>query len=88
MNIIISDKKQDYAEFMTEVLNTFQKHKINGIAVIALCDDENLTGYWNMSIYDKLTAENELRFDAIDEFIKVNRDRYLGDDENGFDIER
>lgn len=81
MNIIVSDKKQDYVEFMTKALNTFQKYPVKGIAIVALCDEENITGYWNMSLHDKLTAENELRFDVIDEFIQTNKERYIEGDE-------
>ena len=34
-----------------------------------------------MDLHDKLTAENELRFDVIDEFLQVNQDRYFEEGE-------
>ena len=81
MNIIISNEKQDYTEFIAKALNEFEHHEVKGIAIVALCEDENLTGYWNMNLYNKLTAENEIRFDTFDEFLRVNQDRYFGDEE-------
>ena len=77
MNIIISDNKKEYSMFLAEVMNVFEDYEIKGIAIVAITPEENLTGYWNMSLKDKLTAENEIRFDNIDEFIKNNIDRYI-----------
>ncbi len=76
MNIIASTSKQPYVEFIAEVLNEFEQHNICGIAVVALCDDCNLTGYWNMSLNKKEMAKTEINHDCIDELIKNNADRY------------
>lgn len=82
MVTIISDKQQEeYTGFITETLNTFQNHNIRGIAIVALTDDETLTGYWNMNLRDKATAENEIRYDVLDEFILNNKDRYAENEE-------
>ena len=77
MNLIISNRNQDYQKFIAEALNTFEDYNIKGLAIVALTDNENLTGYWNMELKDKLTAENEIRFDVLDDFITVNKDRYF-----------
>lgn len=77
MSIIVSDKKQDYTEFITEALNIFQKKTVKGLAVVALCGDENLIGFWNMNLRDKLITENELRFVVVDEFIRDSTERYF-----------
>lgn len=80
MNVIISDKKQQgYEGFIAETLNTFEQYNIKGIAVVALTDTETLTGYWNMSLKDKVTAETEIRYDVLDSFIMANKDRYFND---------
>ena len=76
MNIIASTSKQPYVEFVADMLNRFEKYNINGIAIVALTDKDNLTAYWNMDLYDKTTAKTELEFDCIDAFIKINADRY------------
>lgn len=81
MNVIISNKKQDYTKFIAEALNEFEKHNVKSIAIVALCENDNLIAYWNMDLHDKLTAENELRFDVIDEFLQVNKDRYFEEGE-------
>ncbi len=76
MNIIASTSKQPYVEFVAEMLNEFEKCNIRGIAVVALCDDCNLTGYWNMGLRGKEEAKAEINHDCIDEFIMNNADRY------------
>lgn len=76
LNLIISDNQKDYSQFLLEPMNVLEEYEVKGIAVVALTPNENLTGYWNMDLKDKLTAENEIRFDNIDEFIRVNFDRY------------
>lgn len=77
MNIIASTSKQPYTQFVAEMLNTLEQYNVKGIAVVVLADNENLSGYWNMSLYDKSRAKNEIEFDCIDEFIKTNIDRYI-----------
>lgn len=81
MIVIISNKSQKYTDFISEGLNELEKHNVKGIALVAICDDENLTGYWNMNLHKKLTAENEIRFDVMDTFLKANKDRYFSEDE-------
>lgn len=81
MNIIISAKNCPYNEFLTEVLDKFEEYDIKGIAVVALTDEETLTGYWNMSLADKSKAKSEIEFDIIDKFVTDNVDRYMGTSE-------
>lgn len=81
MNILISTNQPDYNSFVLDVLNLFEKYNIKGIAIVAITDTENLTGYWKMSLYDKIIAENEIKFDVMDEFIKNNADRYFDKDD-------
>ena len=87
MNVLISDNNKDYHGFIVDMLNVCEGQQINGIAVVILTETDTLTGYWNMSLHDKLTAENEIRFDTFDDFFKVNKDRYTteGDDETAID---
>lgn len=78
MVVIISDKQQqEYTGFMAETLTLFEQENIKGIAIVALTDNETLTGYWNMNLKDKATAENEIRYDVIDQLIMANKDRYF-----------
>jgi hypothetical protein len=84
--IIASDGHDDYEQWLCEVFENFQKNSIQGIAVVALTKEGSaLTGYWNMSLKDKIQVEAEIRFDTIDQFILANPDRYgiPEEEENG-----
>ena len=80
MNIITSTKNSPYNEFILDLLNKLEQVHVNGIAVVILTDNENMTGYWNMNtnIYDLAMAKTELEYDMIDRFIMANSDRYFG----------
>lgn len=78
MNIITSTKNSPYNEFILDLLNKLEQVHVNGIAVVILTDNENMTGYWNMNTNDLAIAKTELEFDVIDRFIMVNSDRYFG----------
>lgn len=78
MNIITSTKNSPYNEFILDMLNKLEQVHVNGIAVVVLTDNENMTGYWNMDTNDLAVAKTELEFDTIDRFIMVNSDRYFG----------
>lgn len=77
MNIITSTKNSPYNEFILDLLNKLEQVHVNGIAVVILTDNENMTGYWNMNTNDLAIAKTELEFDVIDRFIMVNSDRYF-----------
>lgn len=75
MNII--NGAQAYDEWMTYVSNMLAMHNVKGVAIVALIDEGGtFTGYWNMTLNDKLWAKEEINFDAIDEFLKNNAERY------------
>lgn len=77
MNIITSTSAQPYNEWVVEALNRFEKYHVKGIAIVALTDENyTLTGYWNMTLHDKICAKEEINFDTIDEFVKNNAERY------------
>ena len=78
MNMITSTSKQPYNDFILDMLNKLERVHANGIAVVILTDNENMTGYWNMNTNDLAIAKTELEFDMIDRFIMVNSDRYFG----------
>ena len=78
MNIITSTKNSPYNEFILDLLNKLEQVHVNGIAVVILTDNENMTGYWNMNTNDLAIAKTELELDVIDRFIMVNSDRYFG----------
>jgi len=76
--IIVSDKQnQPYTEFIAGALEALEGQDVTGIAIVALCKGEAMTGYWNMSLRDKAQAETEIRYDTIDQFLLVNKERYL-----------
>jgi len=88
MIAIITDKQQlEYSEWLAQSIEEMQKHNVRGIAIVALCDDENITGYWNMSQRDKAMAETEIRYDVIDGFINANTARYFDIDDDCNDVE-
>ncbi len=67
---------------MAQALEAFETESVKGIAIVALTTDGlTLTGYWNMELKDKLQAETEIRFDAIDAFIRENRNRFFQDED-------
>ncbi len=76
MNIIASTSKKPYTEFIADALNKAEPYNVKGIAVVILTDTENLTGYWNMDLSDKIRAKSELEYDTMDDFIMANIDRY------------
>ena len=81
MVYLVSDKSTDYAKFLAETIDEFAKHDIKGIAIVGITNDTyELTGYWNMKLRDKLQAENAVRFDTFDDFLKSNSGRYCNDD--------
>ena len=81
MVYLVSDKSTDYTKFLAETIEEFTKHNIKGIAIVGITDSNyELTGYWNMKLRDKLQAENAVRFDAFDDFLKSNSGRYCNDD--------
>ena len=75
--IIVSDKDKEYHEFVLGMLEMFEKYNIHSVAVVALTDTDNISGYWNMDLYDRLKAKNEIELDCIDRFIMNNKDRYF-----------
>lgn len=77
MNIITSTKNSPYNDFILDMLNKLEQVHVNGIAVVILTDNENMTGYWNMNMNDLAMAKTELECDMIDRFIMVNSDRYF-----------
>ena len=79
--IIISNKDKKYHEFVLEMLEALEEYDVKGIAVVALTDSDNISGYWNMNLYDKIKAKTEIEFDCIDNFIKTNKERYLNEEE-------
>ena len=77
MVIIMSDKQQDYHAFMVETLQMFEEHNIKGLAIVALTDEETLTGYWEMDLKQRADAEIAIRYDVVDGLIMANRDKYF-----------
>lgn len=77
MNIIATTNNSPYNKFILDMLNRIEQVHVNGIAVVILTDNENMTGYWNMNTNDLAIAKTELEFDMIDRFIMVNSDRYF-----------
>lgn len=83
MNIITSTTNSPYNEFILDLLNKLEQVHVNGIAVVILTYNENMTGYWNMDTNDLAVAKTELEFDTIDRFIMVNSDRYFSVEDEG-----
>ncbi len=81
MVFLISDKNTEYAQFLAKTLEELDKHEVQGIAIVALINGhEELTGYWNMDLRNKLQAETAIRFDAFDTFLLANKERYFEED--------
>lgn len=80
-SMIFTTEPKGYTAFLTETIEAFSKSNIKGIAIVALTGNENITGYWNMSLQDKVIAENEIRYDVVDGLIMANRDRYFQEEQ-------
>jgi hypothetical protein len=84
--IIFSDQmKQPYGEWLTDSLQAIAGRKPKSIAIIALCEDEALTGYWNSNCEDKATMLQHLQADYIDGLVRANFSKYLA--ENGIEVD-
>lgn len=90
MRMIIGDSPpEDYESFMLETMELLSKGKVKSLAIVAFTDEDVKTAYWKMQCMDKAYAAVNIQSDYIDELIMVNRDRYLGynneseDNDNG-----
>ena len=82
MTAIVTDKPRKYTKFFSETLDRLNEKQIDGIAIAAICKDGTVeTGYWNMDLRDKVTVHTNIQYDCIDQFLRVNKDRYLSDDD-------
>ncbi|WP_101698510.1 hypothetical protein [Clostridium minihomine] len=80
--ILSVNKQNEYLPFLTETIDALGEEKVKGLAVVAILEDrEVFTGYWNMDLQDKATAETHIRYDCIDQMILNNKDRYFTDSE-------
>jgi hypothetical protein len=81
MIIMVSDKPQtELSEFVAKTLDALGGEGVQSMAIVALCEDGTAqTAYWHMSLRDKAQAEAEIRYDAIDQMLLANKDRYLDD---------
>lgn len=48
------------------------------VVIIFNNDGTTVCGYFNMDLKDKALAKHEIEIDIIDNVIRVNKDRYLG----------
>ena len=75
---LISNKQPvEYESFMLEALENLRKCNVISIAVVAFTKEgETQTGYWQMNMAEKEHAAAAIRYDAMDDFIKANINRY------------
>lgn len=80
----------EYDGFVVKTLEVLRGYHIKGLAIAAVTQDkgkEVVTGYWGMSMSDKVLAAGHMQADAIDQMILTNRERYFEgteeDDEDG-----
>ena len=87
MTVVFSDKMQaPYNKFMVDTIERLSKYKVKGLAISALCENgETVTGYWHMSLQDKATVHTNIMYDCIDDMLLINKDRYLGEDDQNDD---
>lgn len=84
--IIFSNQmQQPYSEWITEALQTLGERKPKAIGIVALCDEETVTGYWEADCMDKATMAQHIQADYIDELVSVNFKKYLA--ENGIEVD-
>lgn len=81
--IIVSNEQKPYIESMQQFLDMIASEKIKCIACVALVDDEelhNITSYWNITAYEKMTCANVINTNAVFDVIKQ---RFI---DMGFDL--
>ena len=72
--IIVSNEQKPYIQAMQRFLDMMDSEKIKAIACVALVDDEeiyDITSYWNITAYEKMTCANVINTDAIWDITKV-----------------
>lgn len=76
--IITDNNDQDFNNFITRAVDDLKNIPKVKCAVIVAMDGEGNTYhcYHNMTLRDRVIAKQEIEFDIIDNFIKVNLDRY------------
>lgn len=66
---------------MRKFLEKIDTSKVEKMAVILFNKDGTTEcGYFNMNLKDKAQAKHEIEIDIIDSVIRVNKDRYLGEE--------
>lgn len=66
---------------MKDFINKIDINKAEKMAVIIFNKDGTTEcGYYNMSLKDKAQAKHEIEIDIIDNVIRVNKDRYFGEE--------
>ena len=86
--IIVSDEQKPYIETMQRFLDLMGTEKIRSIACVALVEpkedeDEStfdITSYWNITAYEKMTAADVLNTDAMWSVMKARLE------DEGFDF--
>ncbi len=76
MTFLISDNQQDYHKFVAEAVEMLRAYEIEGIAIVALTPEANLTAYWNLDLRGKTIAQSEIEMDRWDNFLQANTGRY------------
>lgn len=60
-----------------DFLNKIDFENVDKLAVVAFKKDGTVEcGYFNMTLRDKADAKQQIEFDILDDFIRVNGDRY------------
>lgn len=81
--IIVSNEQKPYIQAMQRFLDMMDSEKIKAIACVALVDDEeiyDITSYWNITAYEKMTCANVINTNAVFDVIKQ---RFI---DMGFDL--
>lgn len=82
--IIFSDQmRQPYSEFISDSLIELAKRKPKTIGIVAVCDDETVTGYWNADCSKLADMCSHIQADFIDRICEMNFTKYMEKYENG-----
>ena len=60
-----------------DFINQINFENVDKLAVVAFKKDGTVEcGYFNMTLRDKTEVKQQIEFDIIDDFIRINGDRY------------
>lgn len=92
--ILLSDRQlAEHEDFLLDIANSLHDKKVNGLAVVALLDEDYpdtgdiLTGYFHMSVRDRQVAAASIQTDSMYRMLRIMLDNRFDTDQESEDEE-